>query len=362
LGLRRPISTGFTLVELLVVLGIVMLLAALGVGALLTIPEGARVRGTEALIVKLDGRLNQQFGEMGNRDLSIQAITVDSELSRNDNSSPVHAQRAQLIAVIRTMRQSFPEYFLVDTTRTSDMINNDGDTFQDEQDEQVAGHWNPVDLNGGVPEQLGTELPGAAVAHLRYMEKTLGSPSLHTSATARAECLYMIVTRGGSEAAEFNPDEIADTDEDGLPEFVDKWGNPLQFFLWPTHFDSELQKPGEGLNPQDPNQLLTGQGASGDANAPAAAWWPNRATLFQNLYFSLTWNSAAKGFKTHPLIVSAGGDGGFGLITAGAGGDGVMGTLDDDWSDGKAERIKSQTINGYGADADNIDNHSVRSR
>ena len=32
----------------------------------------------------------------------------------------------------------------------------------------------------------------------------------------------------------FLEQEIADTDNDGLPEFVDAWGNPLRFYRWPT--------------------------------------------------------------------------------------------------------------------------------
>jgi len=32
----------------------------------------------------------------------------------------------------------------------------------------------------------------------------------------------------------FNEREVADTDEDGLPEFIDAWGQPLRFYRWPT--------------------------------------------------------------------------------------------------------------------------------
>ena len=36
--------------------------------------------------------------------------------------------------------------------------------------------------------------------------------------------------------------EVQDTDGDGLPEFVDAWGQPLQFFRWPLLYHSELQR------------------------------------------------------------------------------------------------------------------------
>ena len=32
---------------------------------------------------------------------------------------------------------------------------------------------------------------------------------------------------------DFSDREVKDTDGDGLPEFVDAWGQPLQFFRWP---------------------------------------------------------------------------------------------------------------------------------
>jgi hypothetical protein len=36
------------------------------------------------------------------------------------------------------------------------------------------------------------------------------------------------------DTANFRTQEVADTDGDGLPEFVDGWGRPLRFYRWPT--------------------------------------------------------------------------------------------------------------------------------
>ncbi len=41
---------------------------------------------------------------------------------------------------------------------------------------------------------------------------------------------------------EFTDREVKDTDGDGLPEFVDAWGEPLQFFRWPFLYHSDLQR------------------------------------------------------------------------------------------------------------------------
>ena len=61
---------------------------------------------------------------------------------------------------------------------------------------------------------------------------------------APADCLYLIVTLAGGEdaRAQFAPDEVGDTDGNGLPEFIDGWGRPIFFLRWAPGFnDSDLQ-------------------------------------------------------------------------------------------------------------------------
>ena len=107
----------------------------------------------------------------------------------------------------------------------------------------------------------------------------------HTHKTARAETLYAVLVSGvgplGSvfSADDFNDNEVADTDGDGLLEFVDAWGEPLQFFRWPIYYHGTGNPSETGYanyspatqrgylpytstlqtreqNPLDPNQLL----------------------------------------------------------------------------------------------------------
>ena len=74
------------------------------------------------------------------------------------------------------------------------------------------------------------------------------SLSNHLHATARSEMLFAILVEGvgpwGSVFSrdEFTDREVQDTDGDGLPEFVDAWGQPLQFFRWPILYHSELER------------------------------------------------------------------------------------------------------------------------
>ena len=84
--------------------------------------------------------------------------------------------------------------------------------------------------------------------------------SNHRHKTARSEMLYaLLVGSSGPFGSVFAPDdfterEVKDTDGDGLPEFVDAWGEPLYFYRWPIFFHSDVQK---GV---DPNAVAAGSG------------------------------------------------------------------------------------------------------
>src|SRR5262245_1586883 len=62
-GHCSTVRGGFTLVEMLIVIAIVALIAALGVGALLMAPRHARIRATEALIAKIDALFQKRMAE-----------------------------------------------------------------------------------------------------------------------------------------------------------------------------------------------------------------------------------------------------------------------------------------------------------
>jgi prepilin-type N-terminal cleavage/methylation domain-containing protein len=352
---------GMTLVELMVVIAVVAVIAAVTIGALMTIPENARTRGTEALIAKLDSKLAQRMSQFTARRESIRPLASCDVVMANSEPN-----LARVIAIVRTMRQEFPEWF--DLSGQPDGIDNNGDSNTDELGELVAD-WNPVDVGGtAAPEQALNDLSSAALGHMAYVQKVIRDNTLrpngttfaisHVPATTRAECLFMIITSDGADTSEFAPSEIGDSDSDGLPEFVDKWGNPIQFFLWPTHYTSPRQSGTSEANPDDPNQLLT-------ENLSASSWWSTSRLRFENLFFSLSnfAGSAPQPHKTYPLIISAGSDAVFGLVYTGPGTDGQTGTFDDiATTDRRAIRITAATLDGFAADGDNIENHSLRVR
>jgi hypothetical protein len=62
----------------------------------------------------------------------------------------------------------------------------------------------------------------------------------HRPDTESSELLYFALTASTSygitpvDTDYFTNREVADTDGDGLPEFIDAWGRPLRYYRWPT--------------------------------------------------------------------------------------------------------------------------------
>lgn len=115
--------------------------------------------------------------------------------------------------------------------------------------------------NDGYIDNIGEGL-GGNPGNPTIRQSVAMSLSQHKHVTARSEMLYALLVEGqGPYGASllrenFTDKEVKDTDNDGLPEFVDGWGNPFQFFRWPIYYPSDVQK---GL-PRDP--------ATGLATAP----------------------------------------------------------------------------------------------
>lgn len=82
--------------------------------------------------------------------------------------------------------------------------------------------------------------------------KNLFSNHAGSLATESSELLYFTLLKSGNFGASavdsdrFTDQEIQDQDGDGLPEFVDAWGQPLRFYRWPTRLiDIDAPSPFE---------------------------------------------------------------------------------------------------------------------
>ena len=97
--------------------------------------------------------------------------------------------------------------------------------------------------NGLVDEVAEGRQPAAPPAR-----RVANNLSAHKHKTARSEMLYALLVEGSGPLGsvfsrdDFTDKEVKDTDGDGLPEFVDAWGEPLQFYRWPVLYHSDLQR------------------------------------------------------------------------------------------------------------------------
>jgi hypothetical protein len=86
--------------------------------------------------------------------------------------------------------------------------------------------------------------PSVHQAYFEAFQTACVSTSKRPEENSAAECLYLIVTILGGEDArkQFQDDEIGDTDENGLSEFLDGWGHPIRFLRWAPGFNlSDIQ-------------------------------------------------------------------------------------------------------------------------
>lgn len=111
-----------------------------------------------------------------------------------------------------------------------------------------------------------------------------------TAEHSAAECLFLAVMHGGLSSC-LDCDalriDVGDQDADGMPEFLDDWGNPIGFILQPKN----LQLP---------------PGSRTNFFSSALPFDPVAVTALESA-----------GGLVRPLIVSAGSDGAFGLMADG---------------------------------------------
>ena len=250
-----PGKPGFSLTELLVAIAIIGVLMSLSAVAVNAARNSQKVNQTRLTITKLDRIISEQLRRYDSRYIS------SSNLSAGpfENTDTANQKRAWYIR--------------------RNLINGD---LPDRWDDVRVIQGNPLSSSQKNYSKLWNSLSGITADP--------ANPDRDS-----AECLFMIIMLGGfADCLDCGPMqsfEIGDTDGpdvngdgkpdgDGLPEFLDAWGNPIGFLLWApglelplgtaffgTLQDERLQNPwsGESTPTLGMRPLIYSGGADGIA-------------------------------------------------------------------------------------------------
>lgn len=222
---RGASRRGVTLVELLITMTIMAIIAAAILGTAAAAIEGAREKKTQSLITKLHTLLMERYASYETRRVEINRSWTDpiEQMARSGAITP--AERGQMLADLRLLAQrELMKYEMPD--RWSDVTAN------------------PVFL---------VDRPPLAKEYLRRSANATGENN-------PAECLYMTImlaTGDGEARTLFSKQDIGDTDDDpgpdGAPEFIDGWGNPIQYLRWaPGYVPNSGLMVGDAQKDHDP--------------------------------------------------------------------------------------------------------------
>jgi len=154
-------------------------------------------------------------------------------------------------------------------------------------------------------------------SRVRGLVRRLRSIAGWETTNANAELLFLIVEDSdlnGTSAIElFGASEVGDRDGDGLSEFIDGYGNPIQWIRWPTGYEGVARYHPDMLSPD----ILVGSGANVRVSITSDPLDRVGADPGMSRHFEsgsvANWESFKPGPGAFPLVVSAGLDEIFGI-------------------------------------------------
>lgn len=209
---RRPPEAprrGFTLIELLVVIALMTTLASMALVVYGRTGESARIAGTKTLLTVLHSAVAERVESL--RRFNLKPL---ARIAQDDVNDANKIYQYKLL-----YRGAFPQ-------RLQDLYGADGQfTPADNAPLFVTLQKKIQAINSVNPS-----IPLLNASNQAYWEQNLSS----------AELLYLALTEGTSfglpplDLDLIDGQSIADTDGDGLLEFIDGWGNPIRFYNAPT--------------------------------------------------------------------------------------------------------------------------------
>jgi hypothetical protein len=248
--------------------------------------ESARSARTKTTINKIHTLLMERWESYTTRRVDINIIPT--------NASGETTADYRLLALRELMKLELPD-------RWSDILL------------KVVPDSNPLGVVQDDPILVGR--PSLSQAYLRRYYALTKNDGEIVRRNQGAECLYMIVmwACGDGEARTlFSRQDIGDTDEDGAPEFLDGWGNPIQFIRWPAGFVSDLQSvepiTGKRLANQDHDPFDPFRRDQEGVTKPIPSDFPNPVDTIIAEIRNRNNNDKISAYRLVPLIYSQGPD------------------------------------------------------
>lgn len=212
----RSRPRGFTLVELLIVVVIISILAAIALRVYGALVVGARVKATQATIKKIQGLVDERVR------------AFNRYMEGKSQASP--GTRDELAVMIARVGNS-------DATGTPPLLLSKGmRTALGSQTLLTIAFNDTKRARLMAQKELYRQLLPQS-----WDDQTTATPAANVvSAGDSSELLYLALSANAVYGVPplatdyFSTNELTDTDGDGLLEFVDGWGQPLRFYRWPT--------------------------------------------------------------------------------------------------------------------------------
>ncbi len=202
----RSIRSGFTMMELLIVIMVIVILMSLLVSAAFSFIVNAREAATATTISKVNGLLQDRIRSFRQYDFSDSAIRLRDAWNTNNPSDQVMTpELAEVLLRKPRFKQAFPQSFAdADRTRLFPSIPTAGWTSS-----------SPITFTP-TPTGYDTKYECGIVLYAMLSRgESFGAPSVADDAFTGSE------VRVGPET-------------NNLPCLVDAWGEPLRFYRWPT--------------------------------------------------------------------------------------------------------------------------------